>query len=216
MIIKTLDAIIIRVVMATIFIGCSMPFLNGCKPGCCPLSPAPAPTNEEIAVADPQEAQSQSETTSLTVKDVNWDALQSWVAEQKGKVVVVDLWSTWCDSCKREFPHFVELHEKMKDSVACASLSLDYSGKDGKVTEDVTEQVTEYLKSQKATMVHFIASEGDEATMKRVDVASIPAALVFDREGKLHKVFKNDDNEYGDEGFTYEKHITPLVEQLAK
>ena len=43
---------------------------------------------------------------------------------------------------------------------------------------------------------------------------SIPAVYVYGRDGKLVKRFDNDEELYGDDGFTYEKHVTPLVEQL--
>jgi hypothetical protein len=37
---------------------------------------------------------------------------------------------------------------------------------------------------------------------------------VYDRSGKLAKLFKNDSREYGKDGFTYEKNIEPLVRRL--
>jgi len=30
----------------------------------------------------------------------------------RGKVVVLDFWATWCEGCKEEIPHFVELQNK--------------------------------------------------------------------------------------------------------
>jgi hypothetical protein len=46
------------------------------------------------------------------------------------------------------------------------------------------------------------------------NLASIPAVYVYDRLGKLAKRFDNETGEFGEAGFTYEKHISPLVEQL--
>ena len=34
------------------------------------------------------------------------------VKQNKGRVVVLDLWSTSCEPCVREFPHLVELQGK--------------------------------------------------------------------------------------------------------
>lgn len=180
-----------------------------------PQSDGAAEPAESASIADTANETNEN-PNKVSVETKNWDELQTWVKSQQGKVVVVDLWSTWCSACVREFPHFVELHNGLGKDVACASLSLDYAGSDGQVPDDVKEQVLEFLQTKTATMMNFIASEGDEAIMKQVDVASIPAALVYDREGKLHKVFKNDHNEYGDKGFNYVEHITPLVQQLLK
>lgn len=37
------------------------------------------------------------------------------LADFKGKVLIVDIWGTWCPPCRREVPHFVELHKKYRD-----------------------------------------------------------------------------------------------------
>ena len=47
-----------------------------------------------------------------------------------------------------------------------------------------------------------------------IDLASIPAVLVYNREGLLVNRFDNDTNAYGEEGFTYVDHIVPLVDRL--
>jgi hypothetical protein len=39
---------------------------------------------------------------------------------------------------------------------------------------------------------------------------------VFGRDGKIAKKFDNDNNEFGEEGFKYDKHIQPLVAKLLK
>ena len=65
-------------------------------------------------------------------------------------------------------------------------------------------------------MANFISSDPDETILKHISSASIPAALVYDRQGPLHKVFHNDTGEYGPDGFTYERDIIPLVKQLLR
>src|SRR5438874_7926801 len=43
---------------------------------------------------------------------VKWPGLEKVIASYKGKVVVIDIWADFCIPCKKEFPHFVELHRK--------------------------------------------------------------------------------------------------------
>lgn len=153
-----------------------------------------------------------SQTISVQIR--NWSELQEWVAAQKNKVVVVDVWSTSCEKCVKEFPHFVDLHNRLGDKVACASFSIDYYGIDS--PDDLKPQVLEFLTAKNATGTNFLSSTPDEQVMEALEVASIPAALVYDQSGALKKTFDNDDDEYGPEGFTYENHVAPLVTELLK
>jgi cytochrome c biogenesis protein CcmG, thiol:disulfide interchange protein DsbE len=34
------------------------------------------------------------------------------LSSYRGKVVLLDFWATWCDPCREEIPHFVELQNK--------------------------------------------------------------------------------------------------------
>jgi thiol-disulfide isomerase/thioredoxin len=62
----------------------------------------------------------------FTPKPVTIDELKKFIAEQKGKVLILDLWSDTCTICKEEFPRLVKLHEKhAKDGLVAASLCLD-------------------------------------------------------------------------------------------
>lgn len=158
----------------------------------------------------------EDDAAPIQVAITSWSDLQGWVSEQRGKVVVIDVWSTYCLPCVKEFPHFVELHRNYLDSIACASLSLDYYGGEGNSPEDVKPQVQAFLTAEKATMTNFISSAPDAVVLKEISANAVPVVLVYDRQGQLHTVFSNDDGEYGPDGFSYEKHISPVVKQLLK
>jgi cytochrome c biogenesis protein CcmG/thiol:disulfide interchange protein DsbE len=34
------------------------------------------------------------------------------LSSYRGKVILLDFWATWCDPCREEIPHFVELQNK--------------------------------------------------------------------------------------------------------
>jgi thiol-disulfide isomerase/thioredoxin len=44
-------------------------------------------------------------------RDVFGKALR--LKDRRGKVVLVDVWGTWCPPCRAEVPHLIELHEKL-------------------------------------------------------------------------------------------------------
>src|SRR5436190_23203909 len=63
----------------------------------------------------PSEAQTKSSEIAIT--PISFAGLNKAIAAQKGKVVVVDVWSTTCIPCIKEFPELVEIHEKYGDKV---------------------------------------------------------------------------------------------------
>ncbi len=62
------------------------------------------------------------------VEILSWDQTQKRREEFRGKVVVLDVWSTYCDPCVREFPNLVALQKRFGDKVRCISFDTDYSG----------------------------------------------------------------------------------------
>lgn len=58
--------------------------------------------------------------------------------EQKGKIVIVSFWASWCGPCVEEFPSMLELINKFKGQVHLVAISADYS----------LEDIRVFLKSQ--------------------------------------------------------------------
>jgi thiol-disulfide isomerase/thioredoxin len=189
----------------------------GCLGSSSPKTTEDAPKTADAPLAngsDVTEVKSAAAPKTASVEVVSWSEFQEWVAKQQGKVVVVDVWSTSCAECVEEFPHFVELNGRLGDRMVCASISIDYYGAGS--PEELKPSVLEFLTEKNATSSNFLSSTPDEEVMDALDVASIPAVLVYDQSGALKKTFKNDDGEYGPGGFNYKEHINPYVEELLK
>lgn len=205
---------------------------------CTPQADSPPP-QEEVSSSEPESAENvaaennsdstvemQSEDKpassepqtwkqdSISLTAATWPQVQAEVAKHNGKVVVVDLWSTWCLPCVRELPHLIQLQKDYPDKVVCISVNLNYDGR-GEPAKQGPE-VLEFLVSKDAQLVNFLSVTPDMKIYETLDLASIPVAFVYDTSGSLAKRFDNEQNEYGDEGFTYEKQIRPLVEELVK
>lgn len=213
-----MDSIALRVLAGWVLLSCL-----GCgNPSAPPTTAAPpaAETTAQTAPPDggalPSSAVRDAEQgpSSLAVK--SWDEVQQWIADQRGKVVVVDLWSSWCVPCVREFPKLVKLAQDYSGDVVCLGFNLDYSGAVGETPESFLDSIGQFLTKQGAAFPNAISSEPDEDIFQRLQLGSIPAVLIYDREGRLSKRFDNDDNLYGDEGFSYDDHIAPWIEQLRR
>ncbi len=117
-----------------------------------------------------------------------WDELQQLIAGHRGKVVVMDCWSTSCRPCLEEFPKLVAMHNKYsRDELACVSLSFDNEGLDP--IEEVKPAVLSFLSRQKATFDNVLSTLDSDALYKKLEIPAVPAVLVYDRESKLAKKF---------------------------
>lgn len=72
-------------------------------------------------------AQRQAKARDFTVELVNGD--QFSLSEQEGKVVILNIWATWCAPCHEETPDFVDLYNKYKEQgLVILGVSIDKQG----------------------------------------------------------------------------------------
>lgn len=152
--------------------------------GCTSTTPPPAKPVPTSPSAKP------AATADVELRVVKLPQWKEAIAALKGKVVVVDVWATFCGPCVKKFPHFVELHEKYaKDGLACVSLTVDSTDDHGKALE--------FLKKRKATFPNYLIDESTDEWQDKLGIGNPPQALIFDRDGKQVHKFPNDaGNEY--------------------
>ncbi len=178
------------------------------------IGPAP-PGQSEPPLPDathPREPSSNEALTDVSLSIMSWDEAQRIVTSKSGRIVVLDLWSTSCIPCRREFPHLVTLHREHGEQVACISFSMDYAGRASKPPESYREKVLEFLQSQGAAFDNILGSDDPDTLYERLKLASIPAVYVYDRQGTLLNRFDNEDPNAPE--FTYEQDILPYVNEI--
>jgi thiol-disulfide isomerase/thioredoxin len=95
----------------------------------------------------------------------------------KGKVVVVDVWATWCGPCKREIPYLKQLEEEMKGkNVEFVSISVDEN-------RDKNKWLTMVDTAKLGGTQLFAGSPNDISKYYRI--SGIPRFMIFDQEGKI-------------------------------
>jgi len=96
---------------------------------------------------------------------------------QKGKVVLVDVWATWCGPCKKEIPSLKQLEKEMhgKD-IVIMSVSVD--------EEKNKETWLKMIKDENLGGVQLFASGWSKIT-KDYKITGIPRFMVFDKKGNV-------------------------------
>lgn len=160
----------------------------------------------------------------------DWNDLKRVIDSYRGKVVVVDFWSTWCDPCVKELPELARLQEKYGDKVVCISANLNYDGVDPLETARADADKT--LRSRFGTVlkpnqplpqfVAFVGNKVDELIYAGAKIESVPTILVFDKSGGRTKIDVNSVKKQrppppGKKAHvSYELDVIPLVEKLLK
>lgn len=127
----------------------------------------------------------------MSLRLVDHAGLAAEIAAHRGKVVVLDCWSTSCPPCVREFPRLVALAEAFPDDVVCISMSFDYEGLG--TPEDVMPKVRTFLEAVGAgRVVNLLGSEESDALATKLDLVGVPAVFVYGPDGRLLEMFDDD------------------------
>jgi thiol-disulfide isomerase/thioredoxin len=97
------------------------------------------------------------------------------LADFAGKLVVLNLWATWCAPCLREMPSLDRMQARLGEAVVVLAISEDRGG--NKVVEPFIEKLG--LKSVK---FYLDPKSGAERAFK---VQGLPTSFVIDRGGKI-------------------------------
>ncbi len=106
--------------------------------------------------------------------------LQAALASQKGKVVVLNFWATWCVPCREEFPDLVRFAKEHSARVSLVTVSLDDP-------VEAATSVRKFLDDMKAPGLRLIKGPGDPDTfINSVDPAwsgGLPATFIQRADG---------------------------------
>ena len=121
---------------------------------------------EQVAIGEPA-------PTYATVA-LNGDSVS--LASLRGKVVLFNIWATWCHPCRDEIPELRVLHAKYKDrGLDLVGVSVDADG-----TDDAIKGFMDEFK-----MTYPVWRDPDERVSTKSLAIGVPATYLIDREGIL-------------------------------
>ncbi len=97
------------------------------------------------------------------------------LSNYRGRVVLLDFWATWCDPCKQEIPHFVEMQNRYgPQGLQVVGISMD---DDEKPVRDFQQQFN---------MNYPIAIGNTKLAEQYGGILGLPVTFIIDREGLIH------------------------------
>lgn len=175
----------------------AMLFLMGCLAGCGSTAPSaePAPAAEEAApeteapapaveepAAEPEETvpeQQLPEPEALYLEDFTVQTIDggSFTLSEEledHKLVLINLWATWCEPCREEFPYLQEAWSQRSDEVSVIALSIEPA-----------DDVNRMNACASSLGITFPVGNVGDTGLDRFASYVIPTTVVVDHDGRV-------------------------------
>jgi peroxiredoxin len=103
------------------------------------------------------------------------DARKVRLSDFRGKVVLVNIWATWCPPCRDEMPSMQKLYERFKgEHFEILAVSIDADGR---------EAVAPFMQQMNLTFPALL--DPKEKIRSLYGITGVPESFIVDRDGIL-------------------------------
>jgi len=184
--IKNFVLFIVLSIILSSFVSCNK---RETEPANKPNSAADSADNSKNAPrAETKKGASQQLSPAIVQSEIKMLAGRTIKLEDlKGKVVLINLWATWCGPCRAEMPELIKMQEEYKEK-GFEIVGLDVGGQDGEPESE--EEIKLFAEEMRLNYELGWADEKlyDEF-LKLSKFEGIPQSFLINREGELTEVF---------------------------
>jgi len=124
------------------------------------------------------------QATRVAVDTLDADGLKKLITERDGRVLLINVWATWCVPCREEFPDLIQTAKVMEDHpVDIVALSADYP-------TEIKDKVRPFLKNFQVNFPIYVQNfDRQEALINFLDKTwggALPATFIYDEQGRKH------------------------------
>jgi cytochrome c biogenesis protein CcmG/thiol:disulfide interchange protein DsbE len=121
------------------------------------------------------------------------------LADHRGRVVVLNVWASWCPPCRSEMPLLQRTHERIASKGGLV-LGVD--------SQDLSEDALRFLREKRIRFASLRDRDGEYADA--LGVSGLPETFLIDRQGRIAGLRRGPiDQAWLDEN------LTPLLEEQA-
>ena len=126
-----------------------------------------------VLISTPSQTNLPRPAPDFILPDLNGQAVR--LSQHKGKVVLLNVWATWCGPCRQEMPTMQALAQRLKgEDFIMLAASQDVDG---------ATTVGPYLKEGGYTFPVLLDMRGEVG--KKYGVTGYPETFIIDRQGQI-------------------------------
>ena len=107
------------------------------------------------------------------------DGINLRLPGQRGRVVMVNFWATWCAPCRQEMPHLNRLYDKYRGS-GFVLLGVN-------VDDDPAQAVA---AAARLGLKFPVLLDAEKKVSRQYDLSSMPSTVLIDRDGRVRQVHR--------------------------
>ncbi len=136
-------------------------------------------------------SQDYPDAPEFTLEDLKGSEIS--LSDLNGKVVMLNVWATWCGPCKREIPDFIEAYEQYKDK------GLEIIG----ISIDTISQSKVLKFTEKYKINYPVAMTTSKLNKDYGPFRAVPVTIIIDKKGKIrHRQIGEVDKKFVENWFT--------------
>lgn len=153
-------------------------------------------------IADEKNGSSSGSNGGLSIVRLSGPAVMAKVKSSTARLVLVNIWATWCQPCVEEFPELVKIREDFKGrGVEVLLVSADF--------DDQMEKLNAFLLKNKVDFEVYLKAGKDMDFIESFDPrwsGALPVTFLFDDRGQVVELWN--------EKISYEQLNQSLLQHL--
>jgi thiol-disulfide isomerase/thioredoxin len=111
------------------------------------------------------------------------DGSQISLSDYRGKVVILDLWATWCNPCHAVLPELKKIYNHYsRNDLEIMSVNID-----SRETVQYIESFIDWFEEEYEIDLDWIFGRDDSSILEKyMNEGAIPTLAVFDQKGRLY------------------------------
>ena len=161
--------------------------------------------NDTIRISEAQKETMADSEYAQSVPLLDKEVFVKLLEANSGRILVINVWATWCMPCKEEFPDLVQLASEYSESqVTVVGISVDYP-------DEVESKIKPFLAQQGVNFTNYVQNFKRQEDL--IDLlnpewqGAVPATFIYDTDGAQREFLL---------GKRTLEEFTPVIEKLRR